>query len=429
MEVENLLADLIKIQSVNPPGGEIAAAKYLKHLFDEYRIPNEIIESSPGRGSFLAYLGDGGKRLLYLSHTDVVPAADGWTFDPFSGEIKDGFVYGRGALDCKGLAAAEAWVMLQLAGSGQPGGRLIFAATADEETGGNLGVKHLVENDRDKIMADFAINEGGRPPLKIGDKVCHFTQIGEKGICWTKLKTRGRSAHGSLPMLGDNAITKMAEVIKDLANYQPKIILIPEVKQLIQTIAELQGLGLEVNEPNLDQVIRGLADETFAAYLSAATRMTISTNVIRGGVKGNVVPDSCEADLDIRVLPGQDREYVAEQLSTLIGSAEMEIRYYHPPTFSTSDSEHYRLILATLKEVMGEATILPCISAGSTDSKFLREVGIPCYGISMMARNLDPAMSQSVHGRDEKIDIESLRLKADFLLRLAQKYLGNQANN
>ncbi|GAG42562.1 unnamed protein product, partial [marine sediment metagenome] len=211
----------------------------------------------------------------------------------------------------KGLVAVEAWAMLRLARSGQISGRLIFAATADEETGGNLGVKYLVENDKDKIMADFAINEGGRPPLRIGDKACHFTQIGEKGICWTKLKTRGLSAHGALPMLGDNAVTKMAEVIKSLANYQPKIILIPEVKQLIQTVAELQGWGIEVNEQNIDRVIQRLEDKTFAGYLSAATRMTISPNMVHGGVKGNIVPDSCEADIDIRVLPGQDREYVA----------------------------------------------------------------------------------------------------------------------
>jgi len=425
LEIESLLANLIKIQSVNPPGGETEVAKYLKHLFDEYRIPNEIVEPSPGRGSFIAYLGDGEKRLLYLSHTDVVPVSEGWTFAPFSGEIKDSFVHGRGALDCKGLVAAEACAVISLALSDKLRGRLIFAATADEETGGTLGVKYLVENCKEKIMADFAINEGGRQPLRIDDKICHFTQIGEKGICWMKLKTSGRSSHGSLPMLGDNAVIKMTEVIKRLAEHQPQIVLIPEVKHLIQAIARLQGFDNVINEENIDQVIQRLEDKIFAGYLSAATRITISPNVIHGGVKTNIVPDACEAEVDIRVLPGQDREYVVKTLGPLIGDAEMEITQYHAPTFSTSESEGYRLVSDTLKEFVGDAMILPCISSGSTDSKFLREVGIPCYGIGMIALNLDPALSQSVHGRDEKIDIDSLRLKSDFLVRLAKRYLGN----
>ena len=425
MEIERLLADLIQIQSVNPPGGETEVARYLKGLFDEHQIPNEIIESSPGRGSFLAYLGDGERRLLYLSHTDVVPVSEGWSFDPFSGEIKDGFVHGRGTLDCKGLVAAEAYAVLNLARSGKLGGRLIFAATAGEETGGILGVKYLVENCKDKIMADFVINEGGGSPVSIGDKTCHFIQVGEKGVCATKLKTSGVSAHGSLPMLGDNAVTKMAGVIKNLAEYQPEIILVPEVKQLIQEIAKLAGFGGEINERNVDQVIQKLEDKVFAALLSAITRMPVSPNVVHGGAKINIIPDSCEAEVDIRVLPGQDKEYVTRELSQIIGTAEMEIIRYGAPTFSTSDSEYYRLMSDTLKEFVGDDKVLPSMSSGGTDSRFLRVIGIPCYGIGMITLNLDPAMRQSVHGKDEKVDIESLRLKSEFLTRLAEKYLGS----
>jgi len=425
LEVENILADLIRIQTVNPPGGETEVARYLKHLFDEYGIPNEIIESSPGRGSFLAYLGEGEKRLLYLSHTDVVPVSEGWSFKPFSGEIKDGFIHGRGALDCKGLVAAEAWALITLARSGKLGGRLIFAATADEEAGGGLGMNYLVENYKNKVKADFTINEGGRDPLKLGDKTYHFTQIGEKGVCWAKLRTTGRSAHGSLPMLGDNAVTKMATVIKKLTEHRPEVILVPEVRQLIQVVAEHVGFSNHLNEENIDLVIEKLEDKIFAGYLSATTRMTISPNVVHGGTKTNIVPDSCEAEIDIRVLPGQDKEYVVGKLDSFAADTEIEITQYHPPTFSTSNSESYRLVSDTLKELVGDAAVLPCISSGGTDSRFLREVGVPCYGIGMMALHLDPAMSQSIHGKDEKIDIESLRLKSEFLVRLARKYLGN----
>ena len=425
MRIESILADLIRFQSVNPPGGETEVARYLKRLFDEHKIPNEIIEPNPGRGSFIAYLGKGKRSLLFLAHTDVVPATEGWSFAPFSGEIKGGFVYGRGALDCKGLLAAEAGAIIHLAHNANLNGRLTFVAAADEEAGGNLGIKHLVENHLDKIKADFAINEGGRPPLRIRGQTCHFIQTGEKGLAWVKMKTKGLSAHGSLPDLGDNAVVKMAETITGLAGYQPKITLIPEVKRLTQAIAELQGFGGEVNEGNIDQLIQELKDKTFAVYLTSTTRMTASINEVHGGTKTNIVPDACEAEVDIRVLPGQDKEYIIQELGQISGEVEMEIIKYSAPTFSPSDSEFYRLVTDSLKEFIGDDIILPCISAGATDSRFLREAGIPSYGIQMMTINLDRAMSKSVHGRDEKIDIESLRLKSDFLIELARRYLGN----
>ncbi|MBI2979709.1 MAG: M20/M25/M40 family metallo-hydrolase, partial [Chloroflexi bacterium] len=212
---------------------------------------------------------------------------------------------------------------------------------------------------------------------------------------------------------------------KGLAEYKPEIILIPEVKQLLQSIVRLEGWSDRIGKSNIDRIIEKLEDKVFAAYLSATTRMTVSPNVVRGGVKTNIVPDSCEAEVDIRVLPGQDQKYIFNQLGRIIGDAEIEVLQYHAPTFSTSDSEYYRLTTDTMKEFIGDVPILPSISSGATDSRFLREAGMPCYGISMMTLNLDQAMKQSVHGKNEKIDIESLRLKSDFLIKLARKYLGS----
>ncbi len=424
MKIESLLSDLIQIQSVNPPGGEAEVAKYLKRLFDEYQIANELIEPSPGRGSFLAHLGEGERSLLYLSHTDVVPVSEGWSFAPFSGEIKDGFVHGRGALDCKGLVAAQAYAVIQLATTAKLKGRLIFAATAGEETGGVVGVKWLVENCKDKLVADFTITEGGWNPMRIGGKVCNFVQTGEKGIIRPKLRARGVSCHGSVPMFGDNAVAKMADVVKGLAEYQPQMVLTPEVRQLIQAVAKLEGLGNEINNNNTDQVIQRLGDRVLAGYLTAITRMTVSPNVIHGGVKVNIVPDSCETDVDIRVLPGQDKEYVVKELEQVISSVEIEITQYNTPTFSSTDNEFYRLVLNTMKEYVDDNIVLPCVSSGGTDSRHLRAIGIPCYGIGMMALNLDDKMRQSIHGKDEKIDIDSLRLKSEFLMQLARRYLG-----
>ena len=421
--VEEILSALIKIQSVNPPGGETKAARYLKQLFDQYRIPNEIVEPEPGRASFVAHIGEGEKKLLYLSHTDVVPASDGWDFPPFSGEIKDGFVHGRGAIDCKGLAAVEACAVIRLAQTTHLNGELIFAATADEEVGGALGAGILSEKYPDKIRADFAINEGDEP-LTINGRTYHSISVGEKGPAWMKLTAKGISSHGSVPVSEHNAVVKMAKVIIGLAQYQPHIVLTPQTKSLLQTIARLDGINDEINEANVDDILRKLRDNTVLPYLSAITRMTISPDVIHGGVKTNIVPDSCEAHVDIRILPGQSWEYVLNELKEILGDVQAEPLQYHLPSFSSSDNKYYHLVEETMKEFVGSAPLLQTISTGATDSRYLREMGIPSYGIGVLTLNMDKALSDSVHGKNEKIDVASLRLKTDFLIKLAKKYLG-----
>jgi acetylornithine deacetylase/succinyl-diaminopimelate desuccinylase-like protein len=426
LETENILSDLIRVKSVNPPGGELEVAKYLKGLFDAVGIRNEIIESSPGRGNFIAYLGEGERKLLYLSHTDVVPATEGWDFDPFSGEIKDGFVHGRGALDCKGLVAAEAYAMLHLARNYKLDGRLTFAATADEEVGGTYGVRYLIENFREKISADFAVNEGGEGPVRINDKIACFIQMGEKGSAWTRLLAKGRACHGSVPTLGDNAVVKMAKAITDLAEYKPEVRLIPEVKILVKALSKMKGQDLELTEEDIDHFISQLEDKSIAEYLRAVTRMTISPNVIQGGVKTNIVPDRCQADIDIRVLPGQDKGYVISKLSQIVREdIEIDIPNYSAPSFSDSGAPYYELIESVLKEAVGDVVCLPCISSGATDSRFLRRMGMPSYGLSPMTRDFDPTLMGTMHGKNERIDIESLKVNSRFLIELAKSYLGS----
>jgi acetylornithine deacetylase/succinyl-diaminopimelate desuccinylase-like protein len=423
LNVENILSDLIQIQTVNPPGRELELAHYLRDLFNRQGISNEIIEPSSGRASFLAYLGEGEKKLLYLSHTDVVPATEGWSFAPFSGDIRDGFVHGRGALDCKGLVAAEAFALVRLAQEKKLKGKLTFAATADEETGGTYGVRYLVQNYKEKLEADFAVNEGAEPPVQFSGTTFHFIGTGEKGLAWAKLKATGFSSHGSLPMLGENAVVKMSDIIKKLSDYQPRVVLIPEIKKLISKVAELQGKKKEITIKDVEPIIHKMNDKTFASYLTAITRMTVSPNVVRGGVKTNIIPDSCEAEIDIRFMPGQDRSYVLDELGKITGDAEIEITQYNSPTFSDADSKFYHVIESTLKEFITESPIVPSISSGGTDSRFLRDIGIPCYGIGVMTFKSDQSMRQAVHGKDEKLDIESLRLKSDFLKKLAENYL------
>ncbi|MBI4333415.1 MAG: M20/M25/M40 family metallo-hydrolase [Chloroflexi bacterium] len=425
MEVEELLSSLIKINTENPPGREKELALFLKRVFDAAGIANELMAREPGRENFIATVGSGKKTLLFLAHTDVVPAGEGWNVPPFSGEIRDGTVFGRGALDCKALVAAEAHAMLQLAKRPGLNGRLVFAATADEEVGGAAGVKFLLEKHPEQIRADFCVNEGGNAPYRIRDRTVNFVQVGEKGVAWSKLIARGVSCHGSTPDLGKNAIALMGRAIDRLSNYKPEINLLPDVRQLIQDMVDLKGADLTVTPDTVDRAIGLFDDRAFAAYLKAITRMTVSANVIRGGSKTNIVPDYCETELDIRVLPGQDEGYIRRELNRTLGN-EVEIQVsYNPPSFSPTSSPFYKLVAGTIGEVGGGAACLPCLSSGGTDSRHLRAAGIPCYGVELMAPGFDEELRRLPHARNERIDVASLRLKADFLVRLAEKYLAD----
>ncbi|KUK49786.1 MAG: Peptidase, M20/M25/M40 family [Parcubacteria bacterium 33_209] len=426
MTPEQILSDLIKINTVNPPGNETSAAVYLKQIFDDAGISNEIIESEKGRGNFIAHLGEGSKRLLFLSHTDVVPAGADWNDNPFSGSIYDNTVHGRGAMDCKGLAAAQASAMLNLARNKTPlNGTLIFAATADEEKGGDFGVKMLLDQHPDKLRCDFAINEGAEEPVQLGSKTIFFIQVGEKGTAWSRLVTRGKACHGSIPTIGENALVKMVCSIKDLSGYKPEIILIPEVKHLLTELSKIKGFGATVSPENADELINSLGDKSLSETLRSMTRMTVSPNVISGGEKINIVPDLCQAEVDIRVLPGQDLEYVLDELRKFVSrEIEIEVFNYHEPTFSTSDTDYYRLIEKATGEVAGSGVIcLPYISPGATDSRYLRLAGISAYGIGHMASGYDQSVKETVHGKNERIDIPSLKLRTDFLIALAREYL------
>jgi acetylornithine deacetylase/succinyl-diaminopimelate desuccinylase-like protein len=192
----------------------------------------------------------------------------------------------------------------------------------------------------------------------------------------------------------------------------------------LQKIAQLDGINDEINVANVDDILRKLSDNTVLPYLSAITRMTISPDVIHGGLKTNIVPDSCEAQVDIRILPGQSWEYVLNELKEILGDVQAEPLQYHLPSFSSSDNKYYHLVEETMQEFIGGAPLLQTISTGATDSRYLREMGIPSYGIGVLTLNMDKALSDSVHGKNEKIDVASLRLKTDFLIKLAKKYLG-----
>ena len=423
-EVVKILQDLIRIDTVNPPGNEGRAARYLADLFEKEGIEYELV-GEEGRENFVASIGEGEKKLLYLSHLDVVPVSEEkWDVPPFSGEIKNGYIWGRGALDCKDLVAAEAYALIRIKRENiSLKGKLIFAAVADEEKGGTVGAKLLTEEHPDLIRADFAINEGAGEYIDVNGAKLYLLQTGEKGPGWSRLTASGVSGHGSRPTLADNAVVKMAKAVGNLGEYQPEILVIPEVKQLIETYLSLMGEEKSVTPDNVDDIIDTIPDRFFAEGMRSITRMTVSPNMICGGKKVNIVPDSCEAEIDIRTLPGQDEQYIRKELEPLLGECELEIAHIHPANFSPADNRYYRLIEKVTKGVLGDVHCAPYVLSGATDSYYLRKIGIESYGVSLLSKEFPSELLKTVHGSNERIDKKSMEVKTEFLYRLAKEYL------
>ncbi|MEM1767637.1 MAG: M20/M25/M40 family metallo-hydrolase, partial [Candidatus Bathyarchaeia archaeon] len=367
-EVITILSNLIKIDTTNPPGNETRAAEYLARILEEDGFECEILESAPGRGNIITRLrGSMGKpRLLLLSHLDVVAAnPNEWSVPPFSGLIKDGFVWGRGAIDMKSMTAIEVIVMKLLKRNNvQLRGDVIFAATADEERGGQAGAGWLVENHFEKVKAEYVINEGGGQAIPVNGRNIFTVQTAEKGILWLKVKSKGTPGHGSIPGVADNAILRMCHVIEKLGKYRDPIFLTSTVKHFLEVMAkESPHLGLLLkalveNPANGDEFIDKIAeqDKAFAEELRAMLRMTIAPTMVRGGIKENIIPSECEAVFDCRILPGQTTFSALSKIKTILGNVcdmeklEFEVIQSNEPSESPIDTPLYHTITRTLRE-------------------------------------------------------------------------------
>jgi acetylornithine deacetylase/succinyl-diaminopimelate desuccinylase-like protein len=270
-EVTALLSDLIKINTTNPPGNETQAAKYLAKTLENEGFQCEVLESSPGRGNIITRLKGTGEKpnLLLLSHLDVVAAnPKEWSVDPFSGLVKDGFVWGRGAMDMKSMTAMEVMVMKLLKRNNvKLKGDIILAATADEERGGEAGAGWLIRNHPEKVRAEYVINEGGGQAVPVDGKNVFTIQTAEKGILWFKVKAKGRPGHGSVPGAADNAILRMNRVVERLGNYRADMMLTPTVKWFLTVMAEenkeaKEALNLLLRNPAKgDEILDKLAQK------------------------------------------------------------------------------------------------------------------------------------------------------------------------
>jgi len=440
-EVTNLLSDLIKINTTNPPGNETEAARYLGETLNKEGFNCEFFESAPGRGSVITRIRGTGEKpnLLLLSHLDVVAAnPKEWSVDPFGGVVKDGFVWGRGAIDMKSMTVMEGMVMKLLKRNNvQPKGDIVLAATADEEKGGEAGAGWLVRNHPEKIQAKYVINEGGGLAIPINGKNIFTIQTAEKGILWLRIKAKGKPGHGSVPGAADNAILRMNKVVEKLGNYRAKISLVPTVKQFLDGIAKenklvQQALAILLQNPAAgDQILDMLAqkDKAMAEEVRAMLRMTIAPTIIHGGVKENIIPSECEAVFDCRILPGQNPADAIKEIKGLLKGAdpeklEFEIIQASEPSESPMDTPLYDQIVDVLKEFQPNDSAAPILLTGGTDSRFFRKIGSICYGFQPIRADMPYGeILETIHGIDERISTENLVFGTSVLYNIVERFM------
>jgi len=430
-EAVALMSRYLKIDTINPPGNEIRGVEFFKQIFEAENIPVRVIESAPGRGNIIARLrGDGTKpAVILMHHMDVVPAdARYWTVDPLGGEVKDGYIWGRGALDTKGLGITHAITLLALARQGTPlAGDVVFLGTADEEAGGKLGAGFLVEQHPDLFEgAGVVLNEGGFIAAS-GDKALFYgVEAAQKVPLWLRLKSVGTPGHGSMP-IHDSAANKLVRALGRIDGWETPLHVVPQVQSFYAATAHLAGDSLR--DAYLD-LRKALADPAFAAEFTAGAREnamvrnTISLTALRGSNKTNVIAPEATAELDIRLLPDQDPGAFIEELEGIIGepSIEIETLLSFQPSTSPSDHEFFSVLRELAAEHDPDAVVTTPLAVGFTDCHYFRERGIPCYGFWPFRIGGDDI--SGAHGNDERLSVANLEWGSRFTYELVTRLAG-----
>ncbi|KON33692.1 MAG: hypothetical protein AC479_03645 [miscellaneous Crenarchaeota group-6 archaeon AD8-1] len=440
-EITTILSDLIRINTTNPPGNELKAAMYINDKLSAEGFSCEVIKSAPNRANIITRINGTGEKppLLLLSHLDVVAANKKlWSVNPFDGIIRDDFVWGRGALDMKGMIAMELMVCILLKRNNvKLKGDLLFAATADEEKGGNLGVNYLIKNHKEKISANFVINEGGGVGILIKNKTIFTIQNAEKGIIWFKVNTKGTPGHASMPDNKNNAIILMKKVIDKLVNYNPDNLLHTSLQVFLEKLGATDPRlkkafsDILANPTKTDLILDNLSKD----YLDLVTeirprvKMTITPTIIRGGRKENVIPEDCQTTFDCRILPGQKSKDALRVIKNLLKSLdskniELEILQIQEPTVSNIDTDFYNTIVNVLKEFVPGCIVTPLLMTGGTDSRFFRKGGSICYGFQpRLPEKPYQRIVKREHGIDERISIRNLVFGTSVLYELIRRFL------
>ena len=419
-EVADLLVELIRINTSNPTHPERPAAEWVAEKLGEVGIDSQIIEAAPGRASTIARIeGSDPSRdpLLVHGHLDVVPAdADEWSVDPFAGEVKDGYVWGRGAIDMKDMDAMVLSLVRQWAREGRkPERDIVLAFVSDEEAGGRQGAHYLVDN-HPELFADCteAISEVGGYSISLNEQArVYVVQTAEKGINWLRLKAKSTPGHGSM-VHDKNAVTWLAEAVSRLGHHDWPIVITDTVRALVKGLGEVLQRDLDPDRPEEWLPLLGGA----ARMVGATVRNTANPTMLRAGYKANVIPGSAEATIDCRFLPGQE-DALLETIDELIGDhveRESEIRDIAVET--SFDGALVDGMIAALRAEDPGAIALPYLMSGGTDAKSFSTLGMRCFGFSPLLLPADLDFMALFHGIDERVPIDGLKFGVRVLERL-----------
>jgi len=425
-EVVDLCRDLIRIDTTNTGDlatcvGERAAAEHVAGLLAEVGLDPQIRESAPGRASVVArFEGADPARgaLLVHGHLDVVPADPAeWSVHPFSGEIRDGYLWGRGAVDMKDFDAMVLAVVRDWRRRGvRPPRDLVLAFTADEEAGSDYGARFLVRRHRELLDGcTEGIGEVGGFSFTVSpDLRLYLIQTAEKGIDWLRLTARGRPGHGSL-VHDDNAVTALCEAVARLGRHRFPIELTPTVRAFLEQISELLGIELDVDDP--EAAVGKLGP--IAALVGATLRTTANPTRLAAGYKENVIPSRATATVDCRTLPGRVDDFLAEVRELVGPEIELEFVQHQPALETTFDGPLVDAMAAALRAEDAAARPIPYMLSGGTDAKAWSEIGIRCFGFTPLRLPPDLNFAALFHGVDERVPVEGLQ----FGVRVLDRFL------
>lgn len=423
-EAVTRVQEYLRVNTVNPPGNESRGVEYLARLLKAEGIRYETVEPAPGRGSIWARL-DGGPEpaLVLLHHIDVVPADPRyWSVDPLAGIVKDGHIYGRGALDTKALGILHLQAFLALHREGKPLRRpVIFMATADEEAGGAYGAGWLVEN-RPELFSGVGmlLNEGGGGGEVAGRQVFEI-EVTQKVPLWLRLIARDVPGHGSMPR-ATSSVGRIVRALERLRTHQFEPRLLPAVDAYFRgrATAGVGPFAEELADPAAALRRSGflLKLQLEDPFLAALTRNACSITRMTGSDKINVIPPEASAEIDCRLLPDQEIDAFVDEVRMVIGDPDIEIERImaFSPAISPTDTEVYRAVEATTRRHFPSAAVLPSMQTGFTDSHFFRARGIPSYGYSPFL--VPPEDDSGVHGNDERVSVENVRRGTRMMLEI-----------
>jgi acetylornithine deacetylase/succinyl-diaminopimelate desuccinylase-like protein len=439
-EVVPLLQRLIRFRSVNPPGDELPVAQFIDDLFKREGIDSRILIPADNRGIVIAKIpGDGTNRpVMLLAHTDVVSVeADKWSCDPFEGVIRDGYVYGRGAIDDKGMLAANIMTMLLLQRELKANARklsrdIVFLATADEEMGGAAGMKWLTDNHREVLDVEFALNEGGRTRVIEGGKRYLAVQTAEKISHIVTLTARGPAGHAAIPR-ETNAIFRLGRALERLSQYSEPMTLTNTTRNFFGKLAEIwpdeaqREAMSALSSGDAESQLRAGAVLSSTPVFNAVLRDTISPTMLMAGTQGNVIPAEASVMLNVRTIPGHSVDDLAAKIAAFIGDEGVEVDVTHRSADAPASDENsamFNAIVAAANALDPDMAVVPYLSTGATDSSALRRLGINAYGL--LPFPMVQSDEERMHGHDERVPIASFvfgtRLIYESVSRAASRY-------